>query len=50
MGPIICERFWPVSQGVMARVRFSRQRLEEWKDIDETAEILLRGFTRWTMG
>jgi len=46
LGPIICERFWPVSQGVMARVRFSRQRLAEWKDIDETAQILLKEFTR----
>jgi hypothetical protein len=46
LGPIICERFWPITQGVMARVRFSRQRLEEWKDIDETAQILLKEFTR----
>jgi hypothetical protein len=46
LGPIICERFWPVSQGVMARVRFSRQRLTEWKDIDETAQILLKEFMR----
>lgn len=46
LGPIICERFWPVTQGVMARVRFSRQRLEEWKDIDDTAQILLKEFTR----
>ncbi len=46
LGPIICERFWPVTQGVMARVRFSRQRLSEWKDIDDTAQILLNEFTR----
>jgi len=46
LGPIICERFWPVTQGVMARVRFSRQRLTEWKDIDETAQILLKEFAR----
>jgi hypothetical protein len=46
LGPIICERFWPISQGVMARVRFSRQRLTEWKDIDETAQILLKEFMR----
>jgi hypothetical protein len=46
LGPIICERFWPVSQGVMAHVRFSRQRLTEWKDIDETAQILLKEFMR----
>ncbi len=46
LGPIICERFLPITQGVMARVRFSRQRLEEWKDIDETAQILLNEFTR----
>jgi hypothetical protein len=46
LGPIICERFWPVTQGVMARVRFSRQRLAEWKDMDETAQILLKEFTR----
>ena len=46
LGPIICERFWPLTQGVMARVRFSRQRLTEWKDIDETAQILLKEFTR----
>ena len=44
LGPIICERLWPVTQGVMARVRFSRQRLSEWKDIDETAQILLKEF------
>lgn len=46
LGPIICERLWPLSQGVMARVRFSRQRLAEWKDMDETAQILLKEFTR----
>jgi hypothetical protein len=46
LGPIICERLWPFSPGVMARVRFSRQRLAEWKDIDETAQILLKEFTR----
>jgi hypothetical protein len=46
LGPIICERLWPVSQGVMARVRFSRLRLAEWKDIDETAQILLKEFLR----
>ena len=46
LGPIICERFLPITQGVMARVRFSRQRLDEWKDIDETAQILLKEFTR----
>ena len=46
LGPIICERFLPISQGVMARVKFSRQRLEEWKDIDETAQILLKEFMR----
>jgi len=46
LGPIICERLWPVTQGVMARVRFSRQRLSEWKDIDETAQILLKEFMR----
>jgi hypothetical protein len=46
LGPIICERLWPLSNGVMARVRFSRQRLAEWKDMDETAQILLREFTR----
>ena len=46
LGPIICERFLPITQGVMARVRFSRQRLEEWKDIDETAQILLKEFAR----
>ena len=46
LGPIICERFRPISQGVMARIRFSRQRLEEWKDIDETAQILLKEFAR----
>ena len=46
LGPIICERFLPITQGVMARVRFSRQRLEKWKDIDETARILLKEFTR----
>jgi hypothetical protein len=46
LGPIICERFWPVTQGVMARVRFSRQRLAEWKVIDETAQILLKEFAR----
>ena len=46
LGPIICERFLPVTQGVMARVRFSRQRLGEWKDIDETAQILLKEFMR----
>ena len=46
LGPIICERLWPLSNGVMARVRFSRQRLAEWKDMDETAQILLKEFTR----
>ena len=46
LGPIICERLWPLTNGVMARVRFSRQRLAEWKDIDETAQILLKEFTR----
>ena len=46
LGPIICERFLPISQGVMARVRFARQRLAEWKDIDETAQILLKEFMR----
>ncbi|MGB3140743.1 MAG: hypothetical protein WBB16_08130, partial [Aestuariivirga sp.] len=46
LGPIICERLWPFSQGVMARVRFSRQRLAEWKDMDETAQILLKEFAR----
>jgi hypothetical protein len=46
LGPTICERFLPITQGVMARVRFSRQRLEEWKDIDETARILLKEFAR----
>ena len=46
LGPIICERFLPITQGVMARVRFSRQRLAEWRDIDETAQILLKEFTR----
>lgn len=46
LGPIICERLWPLSNGVMARVRFSRQRLAEWKDMDETVQILLREFTR----
>jgi hypothetical protein len=46
LGPIICERLWPFSNGVMARVRFSRQRLAEWKDMDETVQILLREFTR----
>jgi hypothetical protein len=45
-GPIICERLWPLSNGVMARVRFSRHRLAEWKDMDETAKILLKEFTR----
>ncbi len=45
LGPIICERLWPVTQGVMARVRFSRQRLTEWQDIDDTAHILLKEFT-----
>ncbi|MGH9428382.1 MAG: hypothetical protein ACRD2L_19015, partial [Terriglobia bacterium] len=46
LGPIICERFWPFTPGVMARIRFSRQRLEEWRDMDETAQILLKEFTR----
>jgi hypothetical protein len=46
LGPIICERFLPFSEGVMARIRFSRQRLEEWKDMDETAKILLKEFAR----
>ncbi len=46
LGPIICERLWPLTNGVMARVRFSRQRLAEWKDMDETAQILLKEFTR----
>ena len=46
LGPIICERFLPITQGVMARVRFARQRLGEWKDIDDTAQILLKEFTR----
>ena len=46
LGPIICERFLPITQGVMARVRFSRQRLGEWKDIDETAQILLKELMR----
>jgi hypothetical protein len=46
LGPIICERFLPFSDGVMARIRFSRQRLEEWKDMDETAQILLKEFAR----
>ena len=27
-----------------SRVRFSCQRLAEWKDIDETAQILLKEF------
>ncbi|MGB9142742.1 MAG: hypothetical protein WCB71_11155, partial [Aestuariivirga sp.] len=46
LGPIICERFLPFSEGVMARIRFSRQRLEEWKDMGETAKILLKEFAR----
>jgi hypothetical protein len=39
-------RFLPITQCVKARVRFSRQRLQEWKDIDETAQILLKEFAR----
>jgi hypothetical protein len=46
LGPIICERLWPLGDSVIVRVRFSRQRLAEWKDMDETAQILLKEFTR----
>ncbi len=46
LGPVMCERFLPLTKGVMARIRFSRQRLEEWKDMDETAQILLKEFMR----
>jgi hypothetical protein len=44
LGPIICERFIPLSDGVIARIRFASERLPEWRDIEETARTLLAEF------
>jgi hypothetical protein len=45
LGPIICERFIPLSDGIMARIRFARERLSEWKEIEQTSRALLAEFS-----
>jgi hypothetical protein len=44
LGPIICERFIPLSDGIMARIRFARERLEEWQEIEKSSRELLAEF------
>jgi hypothetical protein len=45
LGPIICERFIPLSDGIMARIRFARGRLSEWKEIEQKSRDLLAEFS-----
>jgi hypothetical protein len=44
LGPIMCERFIPLSDGVLARIRFASERLQQWREIEKTSRELLAEF------
>jgi hypothetical protein len=46
LGPVICERFIPLSDGVLARIRFASGRLAEWREIEATSRELLAEFSK----
>jgi hypothetical protein len=42
LGPILCERFIAVSEGVLARLRFAKADIENWIAFDNAAQIIIQ--------
>lgn len=46
LGPILCERVIDATDRIVARVRFARSNLEEWRKIEEVAQGVIRALLR----
>ena len=46
LGPVLCDRLLAVNGEVVARLRFARQHLQEWKAIDSAARQLIAEMQR----
>jgi hypothetical protein len=46
LGPILCERLQPVGANLMARIRFAKSHIVDWKGMDRTAKDVIAGIIR----
>ena len=46
LGPILCERVVDVTDRIVARVRFARSNLEDWRQIETVAQGVVRALLR----
>ena len=46
LGPVLCDRLQIPAAGLIARIRFSREHIAKWKDIDRLARALLEGIVQ----
>jgi hypothetical protein len=49
LGPILCERELPATADITARVRFARNHLEDWQEIERIAGNVIRALLRRTI-
>ena len=46
LGPVLCERLAPVGGKIMARIRFAKSHIADWKGMDRTAKDVIAAMVR----